>query len=69
MNVPQLVKILKNYSPNLDWYLGKPSISSPIEMYLDSARSLMTTLTNEKPSNDVDSKVKFWFATGGAGFW
>ncbi|KAH8335965.1 hypothetical protein KR067_008346, partial [Drosophila pandora] len=36
VNVPRLVKLLDEYSPSVDWYLGKPSISSPLEIHLDS---------------------------------
>ncbi|XP_038116517.1 fringe glycosyltransferase [Culex quinquefasciatus] len=58
VNVPRLVKLLDDYSPTQDWYLGKPSISSPLEIFLD----------NTKSSTEVNKKVTFWFATGGAGF-
>lgn len=34
--MPRLVKLLDEYSPTVDWYLGKPSISSPLEIHLDS---------------------------------
>ncbi|XP_058982052.1 fringe glycosyltransferase [Musca domestica] len=56
VNIPRLVKLLDEYSPTVDWYLGKPSISSPLEIHLDSKN---TTL---------NKKITFWFATGGAGF-
>ncbi|EDV95819.1 GH15563 [Drosophila grimshawi] len=56
VNVPRLVKLLDEYSPSVDWYLGKPSISSPLEIHLDNKN----TTTNKK--------ITFWFATGGAGF-
>lgn len=36
MNIPKLVELLSNYSPTLDWYLGKPSIASPLEIYVDN---------------------------------
>ncbi|XP_058057527.1 fringe glycosyltransferase [Anopheles bellator] len=58
VNVPRLVRLLDDYSPSQDWYLGKPSISSPLEIFLDSTKS----------STEVNKKVTFWFATGGAGF-
>ncbi|XP_050096554.1 fringe glycosyltransferase [Anopheles aquasalis] len=58
VNVPRLVRMLDDYSPTQDWYLGKPSISSPLEIFLDSTKS----------STEVNKKVTFWFATGGAGF-
>ena len=55
LNVPALVKMLSSYSPKKEWYLGKASISAPLEM-LD--RSVLP----EK------KKVSFLFGTGGAGF-
>ncbi|XP_055536258.1 fringe glycosyltransferase [Wyeomyia smithii] len=58
VNVPRLVRLLDEYSPTQDWYLGKPSISSPLEIFLD----------NTKTSSGANKKVTFWFATGGAGF-
>ncbi|TMW41533.1 hypothetical protein DOY81_013387, partial [Sarcophaga bullata] len=56
VNVPRLVKLLDEYSPSVDWYLGKPSISSPLEIHLDSKNT------------SLNKKITFWFATGGAGF-
>lgn len=53
VNVPRLVRFLGDYSPREDWYLGKTSIQAPLE------------ITNREKS---PQKVKFWFATGGAGF-
>lgn len=52
VNVPALVKKLSHFDHNSEWYLGKPSISSPLQV---------TTKSDKK-------KVTFWFATGGAGF-
>ena len=52
LNVPRLVDLLSSYSPNDDWYLGKPSISVPLQI-LDRR---------------TKKRVAFWFATGGAGF-
>ncbi|XP_030560849.1 fringe glycosyltransferase [Drosophila novamexicana] len=56
VNVPRLVKLLDEYSPSVDWYLGKPSISSPLEIHLDNKNAT------------TNKKITFWFATGGAGF-
>lgn len=53
VNVPRLVRLLAEYSPQEDWYLGKPSIRAPLEI-----------LNRDKSSQ----KISFWFATGGAGF-
>jgi len=32
VNVPRLLKLLDNYNPREDWYLGKPSIPAPLEI-------------------------------------
>ncbi|XP_045473243.1 fringe glycosyltransferase [Harmonia axyridis] len=53
VNIPRLVDFLGDYNPREDWYLGKPSIQAPLEI-----------INKDKSSQ----KVKFWFATGGAGF-
>jgi len=53
VNVPQLVKMLQDFSWQDDWYLGKPSIKAPLEI-LDR--------------ENMPRKISFWFATGGAGF-
>jgi len=55
LNVPALLKMLTSYYPKEEWYLGKASISAPLEM-LDR-----TVLPKKK-------KVHFLFGTGGAGF-
>ena len=55
LNVPALVKMLSSYSHKEEWYLGKASISAPLEM-LD--RSMLPE----------ERKVSFLFGTGGAGF-
>jgi len=67
VNIPTLVKNLKEYHAYQDWYLGKPSISSPIEMLLSPA---IKSLENKKQSKESEEnqKIRFWFATGGAGF-
>uniref|UniRef100_A0A336KVH2 CSON000197 protein n=1 Tax=Culicoides sonorensis TaxID=179676 RepID=A0A336KVH2_CULSO len=61
VNVPRLVSILSEYSASQEWYLGKPSISSPLEIFLDNNKFSLT------PS-ETNKKIKFLFATGGAGF-
>ncbi|XP_053202888.1 fringe glycosyltransferase-like [Panonychus citri] len=53
VHVPSLVKHLSKYSPNKPWYLGKPSIPSPLVIV--------------DPENQREN-ISFWFATGGAGF-
>lgn len=55
VNVPRLVKFLGDYNPREDWYLGKPSIQAPLEII-------------QYNKDKSAQKVKFWFATGGAGF-
>ncbi|XP_026272503.2 fringe glycosyltransferase isoform X1 [Frankliniella occidentalis] len=53
VNIPRLVRVLGDYSPQQDWYLGKPSTKAPLEI-----------ISRENKSQ----KISFWFATGGAGF-
>ncbi|XP_054159609.1 fringe glycosyltransferase-like [Oppia nitens] len=53
LNVPQLVRLLENYSPLQDWYLGKPSIRQPLQIVSRDGKQ---------------DNISFWFATGGAGF-
>lgn len=67
VNIPTLVKVLNEYHAYQDWYLGKPSISSPIEMFLNSAIKSLESKKQTKESHE-NQKIKFWFATGGAGF-
>ncbi|XP_076583792.1 beta-1,3-N-acetylglucosaminyltransferase lunatic fringe-like [Chaetodon auriga] len=55
LNVVSLLKLLSQYSHTQDVYLGRPSLERPIEV----AERLGTT--------DM-KQVRFWFATGGAGF-
>ncbi|XP_053955564.1 fringe glycosyltransferase isoform X1 [Anastrepha ludens] len=62
VNVPRLVKLLDEYSPSVDWYLGKPSIFSPLEIHLES----YAPMTHKNKT--TAEKISFWFATGGAGF-
>eukprot|EP00057_Strongylocentrotus_purpuratus_P008138 XP_011662612.1 PREDICTED: beta-1,3-N-acetylglucosaminyltransferase radical fringe isoform X2 [Strongylocentrotus purpuratus] len=52
LNVPELMKLLRQFDHNQDHYLGRASLSHPIEA-LD---------------RDTNQRVSFWFATGGAGF-
>lgn len=55
VNVPRLVRLLQEYDPREDWYLGKPSIRQPLEILA-------------RDSSRPQRKISFWFATGGAGF-
>ncbi|XP_071963892.1 beta-1,3-N-acetylglucosaminyltransferase radical fringe-like [Antedon mediterranea] len=54
LNVVQLVKLLNKYKHTDDIYLGRTSLNHPIE-------------ATDRNTPDM-KKVKFWFATGGAGF-
>ncbi|KAM6951055.1 beta-1,3-N-acetylglucosaminyltransferase radical fringe [Aplochiton taeniatus] len=53
--LPGLLKLLSSYHPSQDVYLGRPSLDHPIE-------------AAERVKSDGTVSVKFWFATGGAGF-
>ncbi|XP_071378991.1 beta-1,3-N-acetylglucosaminyltransferase lunatic fringe-like [Centroberyx affinis] len=55
VNVGSLVKLLSHYSHTHDVYIGRPSLERPIE----ATERLGTAHTRQ---------VRFWFATGGAGF-
>ncbi|XP_014240426.1 fringe glycosyltransferase [Cimex lectularius] len=56
VNVNRLVHLLGDYSHQEDWYLGKPSIRTPLE------------ILNREPKPQKKQHISFWFATGGAGF-
>lgn len=53
--LPSLLELLSSYSHTQDVYLGRPSLDHPIE-------------AAERVKSDGSASVKFWFATGGAGF-
>uniref|UniRef100_A0AAQ6ITA6 O-fucosylpeptide 3-beta-N-acetylglucosaminyltransferase n=1 Tax=Anabas testudineus TaxID=64144 RepID=A0AAQ6ITA6_ANATE len=53
LNVGSLLKLLSQYTHTQDVYIGRPSLERPIE----ATERLGSTET-----------VRFWFATGGAGF-
>jgi len=55
VNVLALEDKLRTFSSDEDWYLGKPSIEKPLEII-------------DRDSPDLQKKISFWFATGGAGF-
>ncbi|NXF86513.1 MFNG acetylglucosaminyltransferase, partial [Eubucco bourcierii] len=55
LNPQALVKLLSSYSAAWDIYLGKPSLNRPIQ-------------ASETLPNNQTKPVRFWFATGGAGF-
>ncbi|XP_054044152.1 beta-1,3-N-acetylglucosaminyltransferase manic fringe isoform X3 [Rissa tridactyla] len=55
LNPRALLKLLSSYSATWDVYLGKPSLNRPIR-------------ASEMLPNNETKSVRFWFATGGAGF-
>lgn len=55
VNVAALEKKLRQFSSSEDWYLGKPSIERPLEIL-------------DRTHKEMEARVSFWFATGGAGF-
>ncbi|KAM9637636.1 beta-1,3-N-acetylglucosaminyltransferase manic fringe isoform 3-T3 [Morphnus guianensis] len=55
LNPWALLKLLSSYSATWDVYLGKPSLNRPIR-------------ASEMLPNNQTKSVRFWFATGGAGF-
>jgi len=57
VNVDQLTAELSKYSADEDWYIGKVSIPQPLEI-----------LDRLAAPAEQRRRVRFWFATGGAGF-
>lgn len=53
--LPSLLRLLSSYHHSQDVYLGRPSLDHPIE-------------AAERVKSDGSVSVRFWFATGGAGF-
>lgn len=53
--LPSLLRLLSTYHHSQDVYLGRPSLDHPIE-------------AAERVKSDGSVSVRFWFATGGAGF-
>ncbi|XP_045428241.1 beta-1,3-N-acetylglucosaminyltransferase radical fringe isoform X2 [Pipistrellus kuhlii] len=56
VNPEGLMQLLSSFSPSQDVYLGRPSLDHPIEA------------TERGHGGSTVTTVKFWFATGGAGF-
>lgn len=56
VNPKSLLHLLSTFSSNQDVYLGRPSLDHPIEA------------TERVQGGGTVTTVKFWFATGGAGF-
>jgi len=44
VNIPRLVRLLADYSPQEDWYLGKPSIRAPLEILNRDKSSVSSVL-------------------------
>lgn len=72
VNIPKLVELLSNYSPTLDWYLGKPSIASPLEIYVDNVSRPKKRIhvwyrvsyeIEQFQMNKQIKSTKFWFAS------
>ncbi|NXO32576.1 MFNG acetylglucosaminyltransferase, partial [Cisticola juncidis] len=55
LNPRALLKLLSSYAATWDVYLGKPSLNRPLR-------------ASETLPNKQTKSVRFWFATGGAGF-
>ncbi|XP_036804668.1 beta-1,3-N-acetylglucosaminyltransferase lunatic fringe-like [Oncorhynchus mykiss] len=55
VNIRSLVKLLSHYSHAHDVYIGRPSLDRPLE-------------ATERFGDAHTRPVRFWFATGGAGF-
>lgn len=55
LNVGSLLKLLSQFRHTQDIYIGRPSLERPIE-------------ATEKIGTSEMKQVRFWFATGGAGF-
>lgn len=55
LNVGSLLRLLSQYGHTQDVYIGRPSLERPIE-----ATEILSTTEMKQ--------VRFWFATGGAGF-
>ncbi|KAJ8682857.1 hypothetical protein QAD02_018649 [Eretmocerus hayati] len=67
VNVPRLVKLLDNYNPREDWYLGRPSIPTPLEIVRQGAdstkRSEQELILLGKPLHDSQeyyAKTEDW---------
>ncbi|XP_072259487.1 beta-1,3-N-acetylglucosaminyltransferase radical fringe [Pyxicephalus adspersus] len=55
LNLRALLDLLSAFPHNTDVYVGRPSLDHPVE-------------TLDKVKGDGSTSLKFWFATGGAGF-
>lgn len=55
VNVMALEVALRQFPYDKDWYLGKPSIGKPLDIL-------------DRDSPELQKRISFWFATGGAGF-
>ncbi|KAG8572954.1 hypothetical protein GDO81_012226 [Engystomops pustulosus] len=55
LNLSALLNLLSAFPHNADIYVGRPSLDHPVE-------------TLDRVKGDGSASLKFWFATGGAGF-
>ncbi|XP_056406285.1 beta-1,3-N-acetylglucosaminyltransferase radical fringe [Hyla sarda] len=55
LNLRALLNLLSAFPHNADIYVGRPSLDHPVE-------------TLDRVKGDGSASLKFWFATGGAGF-
>ncbi|OCT62682.1 beta-1,3-N-acetylglucosaminyltransferase radical fringe isoform X1 [Xenopus laevis] len=55
LNLHALLDLLSTFSHSTDVYVGRPSLDHPVE-------------TVDRMKGDGSGSLKFWFATGGAGF-
>lgn len=55
LNLRALLNLLSAFPHNTDVYVGRPSLDHPVE-------------TLDRVKGDGSASLKFWFATGGAGF-
>lgn len=48
VNVPRLLKLLDNYNPREDWYLGRPSIPAPLEISRQGSEAAKRSVSYKK---------------------
>ena len=61
VNVAALSRLLSSKDPSREWYLGKTSVSEPLQV-MDHRKT-----SNKNKKKNPRRVVSFWFATGGAG--
>jgi fringe protein len=58
VNVPALRRLLANFDPSLDYYIGRPSTELPLRV---------DATAHQSQDAWPVTRAAFWFATGGAG--